>query len=206
MATILPFRKAIPQVLVSEFSAQGDPNMARRKTRFSQQINFTEYLEPEVIGHCKVSDDNKTYHETQLENKNLYKLPVFVNSLNTVSQTYNLGRIPTALNLPSPDRSDANTEQAASLTVLWPKNPLRLITARAPQYVESNVTGTLSLHAYLETLECGHQVWVTPQYDDEVRDRYVDITARAKRRRCPECKAVKKASAPEKSAKRRGVA
>jgi len=69
----------------------------------------------------------------------------------------------------------------------FPKSPLRLITARAPQYAECTVSGTLKLHAYLETLDCGHQVWTRPQYDNEIRDRYVDITAKAKRRRCAEC-------------------
>lgn len=85
-------------------------------------------------------------------------------------------------------------------TLPWPKAPLRVVAARVP-YVEYLSDSTAKVYAYLETLECGHQNWVYPQFiwDD---GHLQEMAPSAKRRRCMDCMpaVARKSAASERRA------
>lgn len=96
--------------------------------------------------------------------------------------------------------SSGNTPPATS-TALWPKSPLRLVVARAPHVDLDEERDTAALTKFLDTLECGHQVWVHvfKHYDDNWK--YVDMLPTQKRHRCQECKGLANAKKKPESAK-----
>ena len=62
-------------------------------------------------------------------------------------------------------------------------SPLRLISARTP-VSESFSTST---QTYLETLECGHQVFNYSEFHWDEKGHLINTPPKAKRRRCSEC-------------------
>lgn len=184
MATILQFRQVIPQVLVT-FHSQGDPMAPKDPKKVLQ--NFLKF---DPLAPVRASD--------KAEQQVLCKTPLSpssgsVNYSLTVSQSRNLGYLP-----PSPT-------SPTSFTALFPKAPLRLITARAPQFAEDSHNGTLKLYSYLETLSCGHQVWSLPETFWDEGGHLVEAKL-AKRRRCGDCKVKAKKQPESVDGKKRGVA
>lgn len=66
-----------------------------------------------------------------------------------------------------------------AIFLLWclamPRHPLRLIISRFPVFFE--LAENYQTYCFLDTLECGHQVYVYPQSED----------VNQKRHRCVEC-------------------
>lgn len=77
---------------------------------------------------------------------------------------------------------------AVSHTAIVPKNPLHVISARTPFFLDLYNDGTEKLVAFLDTLDCGHQVVVYP----------FDPGTGQKRHRCADCAVQAKASSPKK--------
>lgn len=93
-------------------------------------------------------------------------------------------------------------QNSATLAV-FPKSPLRRIVARAPFIEFDEERGTARIHAYLHTLECGHQVWVHPFREYDENWKYVTVFPTQKRHRCAECKALLDAKKPPQSVTRK---
>jgi hypothetical protein len=77
---------------------------------------------------------------------------------------------------------------SASLTVNFPKNPLRVITARSSHFEDFYNDGTQHLAYFIDTLVCGHQQVTF----------FGDICAGKKRHRCPECAQAQVLALPPK--------
>jgi hypothetical protein len=76
---------------------------------------------------------------------------------------------------------------SASSTVNFPKNPLRVITARSSHFEDFYNDGTAHLAYFRDTLACGHQQILFNLVDDG-----------KKRHRCPECAAAQAVALPPK--------
>lgn len=185
-----PITNAAPDVLFLVKYESQDTNLSRKK---DPKKVLSEFLRFDPLAPVRASD--KAMQQVLCKNQ-LSLSSGSVNFSLTVSQSPNFGYLPS-----QPPSS------ATSFTVLWPKSPLRSVSARAPQFAEDIHNGTLRTYAYLETLSCGHQVWNQLETSFDETGHLVEGKL-AKRRRCHECAELAKAKKLPESAggKKRGVA
>jgi hypothetical protein len=73
----------------------------------------------------------------------------------------------------------------SSYTALFPKNPLRQVVARTPISVE--LDEARSTLWFLESLQCGHQIYVPLDWEWDEKAHMVERPPSAKRHRCHAC-------------------